>query len=111
MTTIPTAFWSCRSRCSSRGSVDGSFSRLRCKPTFAGAAVLAVSVLLYIAGRFGAELFLTRVSLIGVLAGTVAFVWGGAHVRILAFPLAFLLFMVSLWFAKRPSARRRRHWR
>jgi exosortase len=66
------------------------------QPTLTGAAVVAASALLYIAGRFGAELFLTRVSLIGVLAGTVAFVWGGAHVRILAFPLAFLLFMVPL---------------
>jgi exosortase len=66
------------------------------QPTLAGAAVVAVSVLIYIAGRFGAELFLTRVSLIGVLAGAIAFVWGRAHLRILAFPLAFLLFMVPL---------------
>ena len=66
------------------------------QPALAGAAVVAVSLLIYLAGRFGAELFLSRVSLIGVLAGTVAFVWSSAHLRILAFPLAFLLFMVPL---------------
>jgi len=58
-------------------------------PSLAGAALVAVSVLMYVAGRLGAELFLTRVSLIGVLAGTIAFVWGREHLRILAFPVAF----------------------
>jgi exosortase len=43
-----------------------------------------------------AELFLTRVSLIGVLMGTVLFVWGREHFRMLFFPLAFLLLMVPL---------------
>jgi len=66
------------------------------RPSAVGLLVIGASLLLLVAGRLGAELFLTRVSLIGVLAGTVAFVWGGAHVRILAFPLAFLLFMVPL---------------
>jgi len=66
------------------------------QPTLAGAGLAAASVLLYLAGRFGAELFLTRVSFIGVLAGAIAFVWGRAHLRLLAFPLAFLLFMVPL---------------
>jgi exosortase/archaeosortase family protein len=35
-------------------------------------------------------------SLIGVIAGTVLFVWGTRHSRILAFPIAFLLLMVPL---------------
>jgi exosortase len=66
------------------------------QPALAGAAIVAVNLLLYVGGRFGAELFLSRVSLVGVIAGTIAFVWGRAHLRILAFPLAFLLFMVPL---------------
>jgi exosortase len=66
------------------------------RPTLAGAALVVVSALMYVGGRLGAELFLTRVSLVGVLAGTIAFVWGREHLRILAFPVAFLLFMVPL---------------
>jgi exosortase len=72
---------------------------LQCAPTersvFA-AGLLGISILVYIAGRLGAELFLTRVSLIGVLAGAIGFIWGRAHLRILAFPMAFLLFAVPL---------------
>jgi exosortase len=66
------------------------------RPSAAGLAVLIASLLVFMAGRFGAELFLTRASLIGVLAGAVLFLWGPAHLRILAFPLAFLLLMVPL---------------
>jgi exosortase len=49
-----------------------------------------------IAGMLGAELFLTRISLVGVAAGTVLFVCGWRHLRMLAFPLAFLLLMIPL---------------
>jgi len=66
------------------------------QPTPVGAALIILSLLVYLAGRFGAELFLTRVSLIGVLAGAIAFMWGRGHLRILAFPLVFLLFMIPL---------------
>jgi exosortase len=55
-----------------------------------------VSLGLLIAGLLGAELFLTRISLVGTLAGTVLYVWGVEHARILAFPLAFLLLMIPL---------------
>jgi exosortase len=48
------------------------------------------------AGILGAELFLTRISIIGVLAGSVLFLFGWRHLRILAFPIAFLLLMVPL---------------
>jgi exosortase len=66
------------------------------RPTIAGVAVVAVSLLVFLAGTFAAELFLTRVSLIGVLAGLVLFLWGPRHLRALTFPLAFLLLMVPL---------------
>lgn len=66
------------------------------RPHVAGAALLAAALLCFVAGQFGSELFLTRVSLIGVLAGLVLFVAGPQHLRILAFPLAFLLLMVPL---------------
>ena len=67
-----------------------------CRPSFAGLLLIAVSLVLFLAGILGAELFLTRVSIIGVLAGAVLFVWGREHFRILLFPLAFLLLMIPL---------------
>ena len=66
------------------------------RPTIAGLAVLAASLVCFVAGQFGAELFLTRISLIGVLTGLVLFTWGVSHARLLAFPLAFLVLMVPL---------------
>ena len=65
-------------------------------PSAAGLALVAVSLLVFTAGIFGAELFLTRVSLIGVLAGCILFIWGRDQFRTLLFPLAFLLLMVPL---------------
>jgi exosortase len=66
------------------------------RPSVAGLLLVAVSLVVFIAGMFGAELFLTRVSLIGVIAGTVLFIWGREHFRILRFPICFLLLMVPL---------------
>ena len=66
------------------------------RPSVVGLFVVAASLLVFIAGRFGAELYLTRVSLIGVLAGTVLFLGGWKRFRIALFPLAFLLLMVPL---------------
>jgi exosortase len=66
------------------------------RPGAAGLLIIAASLLLLIAGLLGAELFLTRVSLVGVIAGSVLFIWGWEHFRILAFPIAFLLLMIPL---------------
>lgn len=66
------------------------------RPSVAGLALLTVSLVVLLAGRLGAELFLTRVSLIGVLGGILLFVWGRDHFRILFFPLAFLILMIPL---------------
>jgi exosortase len=61
-----------------------------------GLVVLAGSLLMLFAGILGAELFLTRVSIVGVIAGCVLFVLGWRHLRILAFPIAFLLLMIPI---------------
>lgn len=66
------------------------------KPSPAGLLLVVVSLLVFVAGRFGAELFLTRVSLIGVLAGTLLFLCGWQQLRVAAFPIAFLLLMIPL---------------
>jgi exosortase D (VPLPA-CTERM-specific) len=66
------------------------------RPSFLGLVLVLLSVAVLGAGVLGAELFLTRISMLGVLAGTVLFLSGWQTLRILAFPLAFLLLMIPL---------------
>ena len=66
------------------------------RPSAWGAVLVAFSLLLLAAGVLGAELFLSRVSLIGIVAGSIVFLWGWRHLRRLAFPVLFLLLMVPL---------------
>ena len=66
------------------------------RPAWTGAVVATLSLVLFAMGTLAAELFTTRVSLIGVLVGTVAYTAGWRHVRVAAFPIAFLLFMIPL---------------
>jgi exosortase len=66
------------------------------RPRLIGLFATIVSVLTFLAGQFAAELFLTRISLLGVIAGTIVFLWGVRHLRILAFPMALLLLAIPL---------------
>jgi exosortase len=66
------------------------------RPNALGLIVIAGSLAVLVAGVLGAELFLTRISLLGVLVGTIVFLFGWTHLRIAAFPLAFLLLMIPL---------------
>ena len=59
-----------------------------------GLAVLSAGVLLYLVGALGADIFLTRVSSVIVLAGAIAFLCGTAAARVMAAPLAFLLLAI-----------------
>lgn len=68
----------------------------RVRSSAIGLAVLGASLLVFAAGVLAAELFLARISLVGVIAGVVLFVWGREHLRILAFPIALLPLMVPL---------------
>ena len=70
--------------------------RLSPRPAAAGLMLLAAGLGLFAVGTLGAELFLTRISLLFVLAGTVAFACSWAHLRVVAFPIALLLFMIPL---------------
>jgi exosortase len=66
------------------------------QPSVLGLIVIVGSILVLMAGILGAELFLTRISIIGIVAGTVLFVLGWAHLRILMLPIAFLLLMIPI---------------
>jgi exosortase len=73
-----------------------ALAALPVRPSGWGAAGVLVAAILFVTGRLGAELFLTRVSLVLLIASAVAFLFGSAHVRLLRFPLLFLLLMVPL---------------
>jgi exosortase len=66
------------------------------RPTIFGLLIILGSAAVLIAGVLGAELFLTRVSIIGMVVGTVLFLFGWRHLHVLAFPVAFLLLMIPL---------------
>jgi len=57
---------------------------------------VAVGLRVLVAGLLGAELFLTRISLLFTLVGAIVFVAGWPAIRVLAFPLAFLLLMIPI---------------
>jgi exosortase len=66
------------------------------RPRAAGLALAAGALGLLLLGRLGAELFLTRFSLVAFLAASVVFLSGWRHLRILAFPFALLLLSVPI---------------
>ena len=65
-------------------------------PDWRGLLLVGGGLLLLATGVAGAELFLSRISVVPVLAGMVLFLLGRAHLRVLAFPIAFLALMVPL---------------
>lgn len=66
------------------------------RPSMLGAVIVAGGLFLLVAGLLGAELFLSRVSILVSLAGAILFLFGWQMLRLLAFPLAFMLLMVPL---------------
>src|SRR5437870_966769 len=73
-----------------------SLKKLEPRPSPLGLLVVLASIMVLAAGTLGAELFLTRISMLGVLAGTIVFLYGWRHLRTLSFPVAFLILMIPL---------------
>jgi len=71
-------------------------SALPLKPSWAGLPIVALAVFMLILGNLGAELFLSRVSLLLLIAGLVIFFLGWQHFRAVLFPWAFLILMVPI---------------
>jgi exosortase len=71
-------------------------SQLVPKPSWFGLVVITASLAILIVGVFGVEFFLQRTSLVLLIAGLVIYFFGWRHLRLLWFPLAFLLFMIPL---------------
>jgi exosortase len=72
------------------------FKGLPLAPSVPGAALLGLGLALFVVGRLGAELFLQRASVVVVLAGLALLVLGRGFLKVLAFPIAFLFFMVPI---------------
>ena len=71
-------------------------SKLARRPAASAICVVLAGLLLLAMGLLAAELFTTRLSLLVLLTGLIAFNLGWGYVRALALPLGFLLFMVPL---------------
>jgi len=65
-------------------------------PDARGLLVVIGACLAFLAGRLGAEFFVTRVSFVVLLAGLAWTFWGLARLRALALPLLLLVTMVPL---------------
>ena len=72
------------------------WSKTAPRPVWAGLLVVVLSLGFYAAGILGAELYLSRISLVGVLSGATVFVWGWVHLRLILFPLALVALSVPL---------------
>lgn len=70
--------------------------RIPLDPRSSGLLIVGGSLAVLIAGLLGAELFLTRIALIGTLAGGILFVLGWQHLKVLLFPLGILVLMIPL---------------
>jgi exosortase len=73
-----------------------AFRRAAPGSSWLGLVVVLGSLALLTVGRLGAEFFLTRVALIGTIAGAILFVGGWARLRVMLFPIAFLILMVPI---------------
>lgn len=69
-------------------------ARLPVCSSTAGAVVVVFSLGLLTLGRLGAEYFLQRISLWGMIIGLLLYFVGRAWVRAILFPVVFLLFMI-----------------
>jgi exosortase len=72
------------------------FQAAEIRPSAFGLVVVAGSLLVLMAGILGSELFTTRISIVGTLVGALLFLFGWARLRVLAFPIAFLLLMIPI---------------
>jgi exosortase len=65
-------------------------------PAKTGIWVVLGSIAMLIAGILGAEMFLPRFSMLGVIVGSILFLFGWKHFKIMFFPIAFLILMIPI---------------
>jgi exosortase len=72
------------------------FSGLKAQPSASGAILILGAMGVLLLGSLGSELFLQRISLVGLIVSLVVYFEGWRMFRLIAFPLLFLLFMIPL---------------
>lgn len=77
--------------------------RVERRPSNLGLFLLVAALIVYLLALFERAFFLAALGMIGLFAGVVFYLWGAAALRRLAFPLAFLVFMVPLPFIEASS--------
>lgn len=71
-------------------------ARTPLSPSWLGLVGILASALMFVVGAAGAEVFTQRVSFIFLLASLVLFLAGWKHLKMVTFPLAFLLLAIPL---------------
>ena len=71
-------------------------TRLGPEPSWKGLLLIALSLLMFAIGSLENETFLARLSLLPMIAGLIAFLWGWNYFRALLFPWIFLILMIPL---------------
>jgi exosortase len=66
------------------------------RPSNFGFAIMLFAIGMRVLGMLGAELFITRLSFVILIAGVVLVLAGSQVLRSMAFPLGYLLFMIPL---------------
>jgi exosortase len=74
----------------------GRLSALPVKPSWTGVPIVLLALCVLVLGNLGAELFLSRTSLLVLIAGLVIFFLGWQYFRAVLFPWAFLLLMIPI---------------
>ncbi|NOZ49729.1 MAG: exosortase/archaeosortase family protein [Chloroflexi bacterium] len=77
--------------------------RVERKPSNMGLFLLVAALAVYLLALFQRAYFISSLGMIGILAGVVWYLWGWTALKRLAFPLAFLVFMVPLPFVEASS--------
>lgn len=66
------------------------------KPSYLGLAVVIYAAIQALVGTLGAELFLSRTAFVEAVVGSVLFLGGWHALKVLAFPLSLLIFMIPI---------------
>src|SRR5437763_1243709 len=70
--------------------------RIQGAPSNWGLPLIFLSLITLLLGVFGAELFISRISLLLLAAGIVVFLRGWLTLRVVLFPLIFLVLMIPI---------------
>jgi exosortase len=71
-------------------------TQLPLRPSWGGLVITAIAMSTLVVGQLGAELFLSRSSLLILLAGVIVLFCGWAYFRAVLFPWAFLILMIPI---------------